>query len=50
VHPDLPEELQPPRLVGLDGNTLGFLFALPLALFAGWKAERHVEKDQPVIG
>ena len=41
VHPDLPLADQPPRLLGMDVNTIGFLVALPFALWA-WRIS---EKD-----
>lgn len=40
VHPDVPPRLAPPRLFGLDGNTFGFLLALPVIAWLWWRVER----------
>ena len=46
VHPDLPVSEQPPRLLGMDGNTIGFLAALPFAIWAWRISENELSNSQ----
>ena len=41
VHPDLPIAERPPTLLGMDGNTIGFLLVLPFVAWAWRRAERE---------
>ncbi len=40
--PDVPENMMPPTLFGLDGNILSFLVGLPVVVYAWWRCEREI--------
>ena len=44
VHPDLPPVDRPPTVFGLDGNTVGFLIALPITLIAWRSCEKQAAR------
>ena len=42
AEPDVPADMMPPTLFGLDGNTLSFLVGLPIVVYAWWRSERDI--------
>lgn len=42
AEPDVPADVMPPTLFGLDGNLLSFLVGLPIVFFAWWRSEREL--------
>lgn len=46
VHPDLPLHERPPTLLGMDGNTLGFVLIVPVVVWAWWTCERDAVRKE----